>query len=74
MIVEVREKEIRHIQWQSLDVNLVDLVERHGAYGNLVPQISTTADPEEIRGLLPRAAEKGILEVRFSERPEYCAY
>ena len=73
VIVEVRETEVQYIQWPPLDETLVDLVERHGHYGNLVLQISTTADPEEVSGLLPRAAQKGVLEVRCIERPDYCS-
>ena len=54
-----------------MDEALVDLVERHKAYGNLVFQISTTADPEKFHRSLPRAVQEGMLEVRFSERPDY---
>ena len=72
VIVEVHEREIKYIQWPHLDGNLVDLVERHKVYGNPTLQISATVDPEEIRGLLPRATQKGVLEVRFSECPDYC--
>lgn len=60
------------IQWLPLDWSLVDLIERQEAYGNLVLQISTTTNPERIRELLPQATQKGVLEVRFSERPDYC--
>lgn len=73
VIIEVRGRDMEFVQWTSLDENLVDLVERHKAYGNLVPQISTIVDPEKIRGLLPRAAQEGVLEVRLSERPDYWA-
>lgn len=70
--VEVLEKNVTHVQWSSLDANLVNLVERHRAYGNILLQISTTADPDKILGMLPRAAQEGVMEVRFSERPDYC--
>ena len=59
-------------QWSSLDENLVNLVERHKVYRTLQLQISTTDDPEEIRRLLRRAAQESVLEVGFSERPDYC--
>lgn len=60
-------------QWPALDDNLASLVERHKIYRNVKIQISTTGDPEEIRRLLPRTAQGGLLKVRFSERPDYCA-
>lgn len=68
--VEVYGKATGRIQWPLLDETLVNLVERHRAYGNLALQISTTVNPEKIRALLPRAAEEGGLEVRFSKRPD----
>ena len=71
VILEVcGERGMEGIQWPFLDEGLVNLVEKHKAY---VLQVSTTVDPEKIRGLLPRAAQEGILEVHFSERPDYCA-
>ena len=78
VIVEVNEDDVRvtfgRYQWGPLDENLVDLVERHKGYGNMTLQISTTADPEVVRGFLPRVAQEGVLEVRFSERPDYCTH
>lgn len=59
-------------QWGPLDWNLVHLVERHKDYGNIVLQISTTANPKRVCRLLPRTMMAGVLEVRFSERPDYC--
>lgn len=73
MILEVREQGVdwHLIWWPGLDDHLVGLVERYKAYETFMLQISTTADSEEVRGLLPRMAQEGILEVCFSERPDY---
>lgn len=71
MVVEVRGGIAAGYRWTLLDETLVNLVERHKAYGNPQLQISSVADPEEIRQLLPRAAQGGMLEVRFSERLDY---
>jgi hypothetical protein len=68
--LEVREQEIGAVQWPSLDENLANLVKRHKSCGNLALQISTKADPEKVRSLLPQATKTGILEVGFSERPD----
>ena len=74
VILEVYgERGIEDIRWPFLDEGLVNLVEKHKAYRSPVLQVSTAVDPEKIRGLLPRAAQEGILEVRFSEHPDYCA-
>ena len=76
MIVEVDEWDITFgdIQWRPLDENLVGLVERHKVHGKLELQISTTTHPARIRRLLPRTAQEGVLEVRFSDPPNYCTY
>lgn len=71
VIVEVRGRVIAGPRWEFLDDTLASLVERHRAYGNPQIQISSTADPGEIRQLLPRAAQGSVLEVRFSERLDY---
>ena len=55
-----------------LDGVLVDLVESQKAHGGLVVQVSTIANPQHIRGWLPRLSQIGALEVRRSERPDYC--
>ena len=67
------EVEIGNILWPFLDEGLVDLVRRHKACRNFALQTSTKADPEEVRSLLPRAAQEGGLEVGFSKRSDYCA-
>ena len=72
VIIEVCGKGTRGAQWASLDENLVILVGRHKTHRNLKLKISATTDPEEIRRLLPRAAQEGVLRVGFSERPDYC--
>ena len=71
VVVEVANVTFEDIDWDPMDEALVDLVERHKAHGNLVFQISTTADPEKFRRSLPRAVQEGMLEVRFSKRPDY---
>ena len=70
VVIEVNDVYFRDIEWYPLDESLVDLVKRHKAYGNLALQISTAIDPEVIGGLLPRTARRGVLEVRFSKRPD----
>lgn len=57
----------------DLDEGLTDLVKRHNTHGNFTLQISTKADPEYVRGMLPLLAREGVLEVRHSARPDYCA-
>lgn len=66
VIVEVRGRITTFSRWESLDGTLAGLVERHNAYGIPQLQISSTADPERIRQLLPRVAREGVLEVRLS--------
>ena len=68
VVVEVRGRIISGSRWSFLDETLVNLVGRHKAYGIPQLQISSTTDPEEIRQLLPRAAQEVVLEVRFGER------
>ena len=72
MIVEVKSL-TDYVRWSALDENLVNLVGRHKTHGIVELQISTTVDPEVVCGLLPRAAQEGVLRVGFSERPDYCA-
>jgi hypothetical protein len=50
-------------RWAFLDSeNLANLVKGHKSYRELVLQISAKADPEKVRGLLPQAAQAGVLE------------
>ena len=53
MIVEV---EIGTVRWPSLDENLAKLVKKYEGCRDLVLRISTKADPEKVRGMLPQAA------------------
>ena len=59
VIVEV---ETGAVRWPSLDENLVSLVKRHEGCRDLVLRISTKADPEKVRSMLPKAAQAGALE------------
>jgi len=68
VIVELPGRATPVTHWPFLDEIMVDLVERHKAYGNLTLQISSMADPVDIHRVLPRAAQRGVLEVRFSEK------
>jgi hypothetical protein len=69
----ILEVEAGNTWWPSLDEDLVNLVRRHKARRNLALQISTKADPEEVRSLLPQAAQEGALEVGVIKRSDYCA-
>ena len=73
VIIEVRKQEAGSVRWPSLDENLANLIKRHKGCRNLALQISTTADPEKIRALLPQAELAGVLEVGFIKRPDYWA-
>jgi hypothetical protein len=52
------------VRWAFLDENLANLVKRHEGCRDLVLQNSTKADPGEVRGLLPQAAQAGVLGVQ----------
>ena len=73
VIVELLDREIGRVQWPTLDETLVNLVERHEAYGSLALWISIKADPGIIRQSLPRVAQEGVLEVGPCKRPDYSA-
>jgi hypothetical protein len=65
VILEIGTEIVRRPPFESL----ADLARRHKTCRNLVFQISTKADPEKVRGMLPQAVQAGIVEVGLSERP-----
>lgn len=64
VIVEVRQIVVAVDGWSLLDEGLANLVERHKAYGDVKLQVSAKVKPEYLRKLLPRLAQKGMLELR----------
>ena len=69
MIIEIEAEAHR---FEVLDLDLSRMADRNNAHGNFTLQISTTLDPGYIRQLFPLVAQQGVLEVCYSERPDYC--
>ena len=73
MIFEIDSVERYRPLLQDLDEGLINLLKKHNSHRKFALQISTRAPPEYILGSLPLAVQQGMLEVRHSVRPDYCA-